>query len=74
MEKILAYVDHLNYRMMIVNDNLETMKKHKMNMRICQSDDEGDYQNEPLVSRKIFTSQKNLRGNPKKLDINLAED
>lgn len=51
MDKILAYVDHLNYRMIIINDNLDTIKKHKINLRICHSEDEGDYEYEPVVKR-----------------------
>lgn len=62
MDKFLAYVDHLNYRMMIINDSLETMKKNKINMRICHSDEEGDYNEEPLIKRQIFTSQRKLKG------------
>lgn len=40
MEQTLAYIDHLNYRVMTINDNLEKMKMFKNNTRLCQSDDE----------------------------------
>ena len=74
MDKILAFVDHLNYRLMIINDNLETIKKHRFNPRLVQSDDEGDYLDEPVINRKVFSSKKDQRSQFKPYDVDLEED
>lgn len=42
MDKTLAYVDHLNYRLLLANDKLDRIKNFKHNLRVCKSDDEND--------------------------------
>lgn len=48
-----------------------------MNIRAFHSDDEGEDEDDddpPFLQRNIFTSQKNLRGNQKRPDLNLKDD
>lgn len=42
MDKNLAYVSHLNYKLILANDKLDRIKNFKHNLRVCKSDDEND--------------------------------
>lgn len=59
IDKMTAFVEHILYRISQIGDNLVILKKSKMNIRICKSDDEGETDNG--FTRNIFSSKRKIK-------------
>lgn len=57
MDKVLSFVDHLNYRIMILQDSIDQFKKFKSNVRVSRSDDEESQDNDQVERRNISSSK-----------------